>query len=186
MAKLSSQEDKQLIDKARDGDRQAFSRLVEKYEPVVAATVVGMLGPGQDAEDVGQNVFIRFYKALDDFRGDAALGTYLTRIAINLSLNELKRRQRRRFLFLRPSEVEQDVGEKQVVNPEQAMDAKEAVNKALQQLEPRYRSVVVLRMIHGYPTKETAKILKLPVGTVLSRLSRAQEKLKEHLKNLIE
>jgi len=64
-------------------------------------------------------------------------------------------------------------------------DTKEVVQKALQQLEPEFRSVVVLRMIEGYSTKETAELLKLPLGTVLSRLSRAQTKLKGLLKKEI-
>jgi len=65
-------------------------------------------------------------------------------------------------------------------------DTKQAVDEALQKLEPKFRSVVVLRMLQGYSTKETAEILKLPLGTVLSRLARAQGKLKILLKYLIE
>ncbi|SVD24097.1 uncharacterized protein METZ01_LOCUS376951, partial [marine metagenome] len=77
--------DTAFIDRAREGDETAFRVLVERYEPQVAATVVGMLGPGDEADDVGQETFVRFYRALAKFRGDAALGTYLTRIAMNLS-----------------------------------------------------------------------------------------------------
>ena len=86
--------DLELTRRARDGDDHAFRELVDRYESRVAATVVGMLGPGPDAEDVGQETFIRFHAALGRFRGEAALGTYLTRIAINLSLNASKRRQK--------------------------------------------------------------------------------------------
>jgi len=179
-------DDNELIDKARAGDKAAFSALVERHERAVAAAVIGMLGPGDDAEDVGQNVFIRFYKALNDFRGDAALATYLTRIAINLSLNEIRRRQRRNLFFYRPISAESDFNLKDGTNWEETSDTKEIVNKALQTLEPKFRSVVVLRMLQGYSTDETAKILKLPLGTVLSRLSRAQEKLKIVLKQLID
>ncbi len=80
--------------RAPEGDEEAFRCLVERYEGAVAATVIGMLGPGGEVDDVGQEVFVRFYRALDRFRGDSSLKTYLTRIAINLSLNELKRRRR--------------------------------------------------------------------------------------------
>ena len=186
MAGRTDQEDLQWIQQSRDGDKTAFANLVRKYEPVVASTVTGMLGYGEDAEDVGQMVFIRFYNALKDFRGDAALATYLTRIAINLSLNEIKKRQRRNLFLIhrRDGEPEPDLPDTQ--DESQAYDAKEAVNKALQQLEPKFRSVVVLRMLQGYTTKETAEILKLPLGTILSRLSRAQDKLRDLLKHLIE
>jgi len=179
-------DDNTLIEKARAGDNAAFSALVVRHERTVAATVIGMLGPGDDAEDIGQNVFVRFYKALNDFRGEAALSTYLTRIAINLSLNEIRRRQRRNLFFYRPISEDYDANLKDNTNWEENSDTKEIVNKALLVLEPKFRSVVVLRMLQGYSTEETSKILKLPLGTVLSRLSRAQEKLKIVLKQMID
>jgi len=183
---FSAVEDKILIEKAKGGDQSAFSVLVERYNSQVAATVIGMLGPGEDAGDVGQNVFIRFYKSIKSFRGESALGTYLTRIAINLSINELKNRQRRNSFFLRPIDKHTDLEIEDKQNQGADIDTKEVVNKALRTLDPKFRSVVVLRMIQGYSTKETAQILKLPVGTVLSRLTRAQDKLREQLKHLIE
>ena len=67
---------------------------------------------------------------------------------------------------------------------EERRDAKEIVDKALQKLDPRFRVIVAMRMLQGYSTKETAEILELPLGTVLSRLSRAQEQLKEILEKL--
>jgi RNA polymerase sigma-70 factor (ECF subfamily) len=182
----SELEDQKLVERVRDGDKAAFSGLVRKYEQTVAGVVIGMLGLGADAEDVGQNVFIRFYKALDDYRAEAALGTYLTRIAINLSLNELKRRQRMNMFFYKPAPGSPEIDLKDEQDRQDEYDTKQAVNHALQQLESKFRSVVVLRMLQGYSTKETADILKLPLGTVLSRLSRAQEKLKDLLKYLIE
>ncbi len=185
MVNKTNSEDHDLLERARGGDEGAFSQLVRKHESIVAATVIGMLGPGDDAEDVGQNVFIRFYNSLNNYRGDAALSTYLTRIAINLSLNELKRRKRRNLLFFVRRNEDQEYDLPDMKDNAAAFESKEVVNKALQQLEPKFRSVVVLRMLQGYSTDETAKILKLPVGTVLSRLSRAQDKLKELLKNLI-
>src|SRR5512147_1312303 len=87
--------DKELLHRARSGDHKAFARLVQRYESRVAATVKGMLGSTDESEDIGQEVFIRFYHALHAFREEASLGTYLTRIAINLSLDELQRRKRR-------------------------------------------------------------------------------------------
>lgn len=178
--------DQELIDQVKQGDQAAFGELVRRYESVVAATVNGMLGVGDDADDVGQNVFIRFYRAIDDFRGEAALGTYLTRIAINLSLNELKSRKRRRMFFLKTDNEEGLAAFGDTLDEGGQRDTRELVHQALQKLEPKFRSVVVLRMLQGYSTRETSQILKVPQGTVLSRLSRAQEKLKDLLKNIIE
>jgi RNA polymerase sigma-70 factor (ECF subfamily) len=173
--------DEQLIQRAREGDDEAFRVLVRRYESLVAGTVVGMLGRCPEADDVGQEAFVRLYRSLKKFRGESRLGTYLTRIAINLSLNELRRRKRRSKRFFQKSIDEMhDL-------PDESADAgpdedKEIVQKAIGKLETRFRSVIVLRLIDGYSTQETASILNIPVGTVLSRLSRAQEKLKELLK----
>lgn len=172
--------DEQLIKAARAGDHDAFKKLVQRYESRVAATVIGMLGKYPEAEDVGQETFIRFYRSLDKFRGDAGVGTYLTRIAINLSLNELKKRKRRKIIHLGKSPDDTfDIPDTK--NPNPYDDEKEIVQRAVQMLEPKFRSVIVLRLMDGYSTKETAEILKLPIGTVLSRLARAQKKLKELL-----
>jgi len=169
--------EEELITDARNGDNRAFKELVRRYEPVVARTVIGMLGDCPEAEDIGQETFIRLYKALPSFRGEASLRTYLTRIAMNLSLNELKRRKRRFSLFSRkPVEEYHAIAGK---NPERNQDVdEERVWWAIQGLEEKSRSVVVLRLIDGYSTEETAGILGIPVGTVLSRLWRAQKKLK--------
>ncbi len=178
-------EDQKLLEMARKGDDGAFAHIVEKYEPLIANTVIGMLGNTAEADDVGQEVFIRFYRSMKDFRGDSGLGTYLTRIAINLSLNELKKRKRGVSLF---SQEQQNAGFNDLSDQGRAQektDNREVVQKALNMLEPGFRSVVVLRLIEGYSTKETAEILEVPLGTVLSRLARAQKQLRKILEKVI-
>jgi RNA polymerase sigma-70 factor (ECF subfamily) len=172
--------DEQLVAAAREGDKTAFKELVKKYESRVAATVIGMLGDCPEADDVGQETFIHFYRALGRFRGESSVGTYITRIAINLSLNELKRRKRRGSLFARSEpEVIHNVPDERAAIEYKQENA--AVYVAIRKLKPEFRSVVVLRLIDGYSTEETAKILKIPAGTVLSRLARAQQKLRKML-----
>ena len=171
----------ELLRQARAGNQLAFRKLVEQHEQQVRATVFGMLGDRPEAVDVAQEVFIRFYKSINNFKGDASLGTYLTRIAINLSLNELKRRKRSTWLTFFKGDEEKEIQiEDTNANPERT-DTREMVNKALQLLDPDFRAVVVLRMIDGYSVKETAVMLDLPEGTVASRLARGQKKLKEIL-----
>jgi RNA polymerase sigma-70 factor (ECF subfamily) len=172
--------DQELIIKSRNGDNNAFKELIKKYEHQVAATVIGMLGHCEEAEDIGQETFIRFYQSLNKFRGEASVGTYLTRIAINLSLNEIKRRQRQRKLFFSKSD-DKIKNMPDLNRAKENKELKKIVQAGIQKLEPKFRAVIVLRLIDGYSTKETAQILKLPVGTVLSRLARAQKKLKEIL-----
>lgn len=173
--------DEDLITEARKGNKEAFKEIISRYESLIASTVIGMLGKCQEAEDIGQETFIRFYRNLDKFRGESKLGTYLTRIAINLSLNELKSRKRKRWLF--PAVNEDD--ESKLGYNDVSFDRnekKEIIQKALKKLKTEFRSVIVLRLISGYTPEETAKILNIPVGTVFSRLARAQKKLRDILK----
>lgn len=175
-----------LIKRVEGGDRQAFSLIVERYRRQVAKSVIGMLGNTPEADDVGQEVFIRFYQSIHLFRGESSLGTYLTRIAINLSLNELKRRKRKAFMFFRNDDNSmKEINVEDTERSDLVFDDNELVNMALSKLESNFRAIVVLRLIEGYSTKETAEMLGLPQGTVLSRLSRAQEKLKEIMKSIV-
>lgn len=171
-----------LLDQARRGDAAAFRALVERYESVVASVVIGMLGAGDDADDVGQETFIRFHNAISTFRGEAALGTYLRRIAMNLSLNALKRRRRFSLRLVRRDQTTAPLHEPVVA----AYDAERAeriavVRQAVAQLGEKQRSVVVLRLLDGLSTNETAEVLDLPPGTVMSRLSRGVAELQRRL-----
>lgn len=173
--------DIELIEKTKDGDQSAFAEIVKRYKSSIAATINGMVGKCDEADDIGQEVFIRFYNSINSFRGESALGTYLTRIAINLSLNEIKRRKVKRLLsFDKMQEEGTDIMD--MNNKNDFNNTKEIIQKGIQKLNEKYRSVLVLRLIDEYSTEQTAQILNLPVGTVLSRLARAQVKLKDYLK----
>jgi len=178
--------DEQIVAQLKQGNVESFKELIQRYENRIAATVMGMLGACPEADDLGQEVFIRFYKNINNFRSEASVITYLTRIAINLSINELKSRKRRSMLFLRKENLE----ESQLPGSEDLgydnTERKAMVNKAIQKLDVKFRSVIVLRLIDGYSTEETANILSIPLGTVLSRLARGQMKLKELLAPIIE
>ena len=185
---MKNLDDGQIIQLIKKNDQQAFRILIDRYEKKVAATVINMLGYTDEADDVGQEVFIRFYQNIHQFRGTSALGTYLTRIAINLSLNELKRQKLRNLRFYFWNSKEDDSEKTNEIadstNFENKSDASNLVKMALQKVEANLRSVLVLRMLEGYDTRETAEILEIPQGTVLSRLSRGQQKLKEALLKL--
>lgn len=173
-----------LVKAALEGDKKAFQEIVERYRRMVAKTVKGMLGDSVYAEDIGQEVFIKLYQSLADFRGESRLSTYIQRIAVNLTLNEIKRRKRFFSMFSQSGNNEMYEFDVPDADHQEKRDATEVVNKALQALEPKFRIVVAMRMLQGYSTKETAEILDLPLGTVLSRLSRAQEQLKNILGKL--
>jgi len=178
-------DDDELVKASLDGDKLAFGEIVERYRKNVARTVKGMLGDTVYAEDIGQEVFINLYNSLSSFRGEAKLSTYIQKIAVNLTLNEIKRRKR--FFSMFSHKGNEEMTEVEIAdegNDEEKVEAKEIVNKALADIDPKFRIVVTMRLLQGYSTKETADILNLPLGTVLSRLSRAQKRLKEKIRVL--
>lgn len=177
-------DESELVKASLDGDKMAFGEIVTRYEKLVARTVKGMLGDSVFSEDIGQEVFIKLYYSLSEFRGESKLSTYIQKIAVNLTLNEIKRRKRIFSLFSQKGNDEMYEIEIADHDTEQRNDATEIVNKALKSMDPKFRIVVTMRMLQGYSTKETAEILNLPVGTVLSRLSRAQEQLRIILEKL--
>jgi len=177
-------EENQLLKAALDGDKKAFGEIVTRYQKMVARTVKGMLGDSVFAEDIGQEVFIKLYYSLSEFRGEAKLSTYIQKIAVNLTLNEIKRRKRFFSMFSQKGNNEMYEFEIADHDTEERKEASEIVNKALMAMDPKFRIIVTMRMLQGYSTKETAEILDLPLGTVLSRLSRAQEQLRNILEKL--
>lgn len=173
--------DNEIISQISGGNPDLFRLIVDRYKAPVAAVIKGMLGNCPEAEDVGQETFIRLYNSLPGFRGDSSLKTYLVKIAMNLSLNELKKRKRynSRTIYLDTGiKINQDI---EITDTERE-EINETVQKAMEMLDSRQRSVFTLRIIEGYSTKETAKILKIPLGTVLSRLTRAQEEMRKLIK----
>jgi RNA polymerase sigma-70 factor, ECF subfamily len=177
-------DENELVRAASSGDKVAFRIIVDRYSKMVARTVKGMLGDSVYAEDIGQEVFINLYHSLHEFRGDSKLSTYIQKISVNLTLNEIKRRKRFFSMFTHKGQDEMHEIEIPDRDVQDKIETTEFVNKALAALEPKFRIIVTMRMLQGYSTKETAMILDLPLGTVLSRLSRAQEQLRKILKNL--
>lgn len=171
--------DDALLARVQQGDQDAFRVLVERYEETVAVTVVSMLGRTSEVDDVLQEVFIQFYRSLGRFRGDASVRTYLKRIAINKALDVLRRRKRFFGRFLSRDDDAVHLNEPAPgQEPVEATERDRLVRRAIASLPPNYRAVITLRLIDGYSTEETARMLNIPYGTVLSRLNRANQKLK--------
>ena len=159
--------------------------LVDRYHGRLRVMVLGMLGPCPEVEEVVQETFIRFYRSLDRFEGRSSLGTYLIRIAMNEARKAIRRRQRWYSRFLSRSEdgvpVPESAG-KAAPLPVERQERVETVRNAVQRLKPPFREVVVLRFLNEYSTEECAEILGIPAGTVMSRLTRALDKMAPILK----
>ena len=173
--------DKQLITKARKGNQQAFAAIVGRHEQGIRRIITGMLGQISGVDDIAQEVFIRFYKSINQFKGDAQLSTYLGRIAIRATLTAIEKRKKLNQRFPSSLTVVRD----QRPNQYEAIDRlelKDTIQSALNKISEDHRAVVVLRLVQGYSLEETATMLSLPKGTVASRLSRAQLALRKILK----
>lgn len=177
------------------GEAEAFESLVSRHEAEVFRIGMRLLGDREDAMEAAQEVFLRIYRSLPHFRGDASFRTWLVGIAINVARNRLAsagRRQREREgpLLARPAE-DGDAFELPVPatdpDPEQALYGKElgeALSVAMGRLSGEHREVLVLREVLSMEYDEMAAVLGCALGTVKSRLARARDALRENLKGI--
>jgi len=175
-------DDLALVARAAGGDELAFRALVTRHESAVARTVTAMLGPGDDADDVGQETFVRFFGALPRFRGDAEVRTYLTRIAVNLACDALERRRKRQgWIRLGGTDSDPPIEAPDQTDALERDERKQLVVRAVESLDAKHKAVVVLRLLEERSTREVADALGVPEGTVVSRLKRALQKLEQTL-----
>lgn len=176
--------DLQLVEAARKGDRQAFGKLVERYQRRVYALAFGIVRNREDAWDVAQEAFVKAYRNLDRFEGTSAFYTWLYRIAYNLSIDTLRDKSRRDQVDLDESKkVEQALeaeGGRENHHPGEHADRKElaaVIQAALAKLTEKHRAIIVLREIEGLSYEEMADVLGISKGTVMSRLFHARQNL---------
>lgn len=176
-------DDAELISGMLGGNEQAFRRIVEEHGDAVARIVTGMLGRSAEVDDVVQDVFIKLHAHLNTFRGDASLRTFVTRMAINQSLDVLRKRKRQRWIQSWGSPADLDHAGVAFEGPEpmESSDLDASLRRVLDTLPEKQRMVVVLRLVEGLSTEETAAMLGIKYGTVLSRLKRATDQLKDTL-----
>ncbi len=178
-----------LLAQSREGDTRAFAELVRRYEGRIFRLAQHITQNREDAEDVLQETFMKAYEHLDQFKGDAKFYTWIVRIAVNQALMKLRRRKTDKSVSL---DEQIDTGEDTIVreiaawdeDPEQRFTREELhgiLDRAIQSLDPPYRSVFVLRDIDELSTEETAEALGLTVPAVKSRLLRARLQLREKL-----
>ena len=180
-----------LIRQAQAGELRAFEELVVIYQDKIVTLSYYLTGNQADAQDLAQEVFMRAYTKIRNFRQEADLGTWLHRIAVNLWSN-MQRRQKFANLLSLDDPVQTGEGEftRTVASddpegdPEEAFEGKElqeSVRQALRSLSEEYRIVLVLREIEGYSYGEIAKITGCSLGTVKSRMNRARQALREKI-----
>lgn len=185
----------ELIKRCKSGDRDAFNELVEKYQTRVVNIAYSMLSDHDDALDAAQEVFVRVYRSMDSFREKSSFSTWLYRITSNICADFLRRRQRnpRVISISIDSDTDNNEGDKELRDnsptPDEQMEISERhrlVREALAEMKSEYREVVTLFDIEGLSYKQISDILKVPEGTVKSRLSRARISMKKILSEKME
>jgi len=168
------QETAEVVAACQQGEPVAQRRLYEASHQNVYRLVVRMVGV-QSAADVTQQVFLQVFRKISQFSGRSQFGTWIYRVAVNESLQHLRKSKR-----LQMQRIEQEPVDRSP-NKHENIDNKELLEQALAQLEPELRSTFLLREIEGLSYDEIARALEIPEGTVGSRLNRARRELKQHL-----
>jgi RNA polymerase sigma-70 factor, ECF subfamily len=163
------------LTRARRGDEQAFAALVRHYDAGLRALAFRLLGDRVRMDDALQEAYVKAYRALPRFRGDASLGTWLYRIAYNACLDELKRT--RAVVDLESVRDRAQAG----FDPVEALSIRHALAGALAELSPEDRAAVLLVDANGFEYRDAAEVLGIPEGTVASRLNRARTALRQTL-----
>ncbi len=179
-----SKEDESLlkiIERAKKGDQSAFQKIVDKYRTQVASIAYKMVGDYEDAKDISQIVFVKTYQNLEDFDTTKKLSTWLYRITINASIDFIRKHKKHKhesldniFGALREKKADvEKLYQRSLINW--------AIKSSLEALNPRQRSVFVLRDLEGLDIKEVAQITGMPQATVRWYLHRARSKLRGEL-----
>ena len=190
-------QDDRLVELCRKGDIKAFEILVEKHQKKMINIAYRMIGDYEEASDVVQEAFLSAYKGIGKFRGEARFSTWLYRIVINESRNRRKQmRNRRRWegpslddpIETEDGQLRNDPpsSDPSVLEQIEQKEVRAKVQGCINGLDDEYREALVLRDIQGFSYDEIGDILKIPVGTVKSRLFRARNGLKDCLKKVLD
>ena len=180
--------DQALIQGCLQGDLTAFDQLLRRYEAKVFAVACRLTGNRQDGEDLAQETFVRAWKALPNFRGDASLNTWLITIATNLWRDQLRKRRlpvesMEDTVAFADGEVQQQWADP-APGPQEIVEegeTKRQLGQWIGMLKPEFKAALILRDIQGYSYEEVAAITQTSIGTVKSRISRARGYLKDRI-----
>ena len=175
--------DEHLVKLTADGDRDAFAELMRRHEDLVFGTCLRLVRDRELALDTTQEVFITVFRKASRFRGESAFTTWLYRIAVNASYDQLRKTSRRRTV---PLPEQHDPADDSASAPFESVELRPSVLDALSRIPEEFRAAIVLMDAQGLSVAETAGILDVPPGTVKSRVFRARRLLAKELGNLMD
>ena len=180
----SSVSDEKLVKAAQRGDMPAFEELVARHRDKIYARAFSMMRSEEDAVDLSQEAWVKGWQRLKQFQGDSSFVTWMTRIVINLCLDQLRKQKRQRSESIESLEEESGGVERQmptvIINPTEGLERRELrqrIDKALGQLSYEHRTVLILHEFEELEYKEIAKRMECSIGTVMSRLFYARRKM---------
>lgn len=189
--KTAELSDEELIHRFQDGDIYAFDAIVNRYKDQLLNFAYRFLNNSEEAQDVVQETFLRIFRNKHAYREIAKFSTWVYTIAGNLAKTELRKRKRRKYLYL--SDMGYDDKEYEIVDPSanterevESLFQEKIIQKAIDELPPRFRQVILLVEIQELPYEEVSKIMRVPLGTVKSRVNRARLKLQAKLSDIME
>jgi len=180
--------DRELVEQAAAGSREAFDELVRRHQASIVSLARALTRGSADAEDIAQEVFVRVWRSLRGFRGDSTFRTWLHRVAVNVIHSHHGRLSRIRRVFMAPaaepgsSDPVESASDS--VDVENDVVMRDAIDKALGSLPEELRVAVTLRDVQGLDYREIAKVLGIPIGTVESRIFRGRQRLQPLLEPL--
>lgn len=179
--------DEVLITLFQTGERDVFRLLVERYQERVRNIIYSIFHEQAIIDDLAQEVFLKAYQALPRFRFESSFYTWLYRITVNKSRDELRKRKVRRYFTLQPLD---ESAEKEIAGKSESQglkeDAQELITEGLKKIPDKFRLPIVLKDIEGMTYEEIAEVMQCEIGTVKSRLSRGRAMLRSALKPLLE
>jgi RNA polymerase sigma-70 factor, ECF subfamily len=180
---MLTMDERELVERARQGDRDAFREIVERHKEQVYYLALGLTRDPDDAEDMVQEAFLKAYRSLGRFRGQARLSSWLYRITVN-ACHDARRRQGAVEAESLDAAAVDEADIRPASDPERSAESdriRRAVDRAVLGLTSAERSVFVLRHHHELSTRETARVLRRAEGTVKNLLFRALRKLRREL-----
>ncbi len=185
-APLQAKSDEVLITLVHQGEQGAFRVLLERYQERIRNLIYSIFHEQQVVDDLSQEVFIKAYEALPQFRFQSSFYTWLYRIAVNKSRDELRKRKVRRWFSLQTmlESGDKELGSKIVVE-QHDNELQELLAAGLKTLPEKYRIAIILKDVDGLSYEEIAEVMECEIGTVKSRLSRARAMLRKVLEPLL-